>query len=67
MGRRLERLEKALLAVMGPASIGDPNAPARELPPRPVELCTKCGQPQDAHEVVRAPRLTYTRCPEPPA
>ena len=49
---------------MGPASVGDVNAPMPDLPPRPVELCSKCGKPQDAHEVVRGPRLTWTRCPQ---
>lgn len=64
MGSLRERIEKALLSVMGPASVGDVNAPMPDLPPRPVELCTKCGKPQDAHEVVRGPRLTWSRCPQ---
>lgn len=59
--------ERFLLSIMGPASIGDPGAPMPELPARPVDLCPTCGGDRDDHEVVREPRLTYTRCPGPPA
>ena len=64
MGKnRLGRLlERSLFSVMGPPQLGDLNAPAREVT-RPVELCPKCRGPRDDHEVVRGPRLTYTRCP----
>jgi hypothetical protein len=58
-------IERMLFSVMGPPQVGDVNAPMKELPPRPVEICPKCGQPRDDHEVVREPRLTYTRCPGP--
>ena len=58
------RWERALFAVMGPPQLGDGGAPAREVPPPPVAACPKCSAPYDGHEIVRAPRLTYTRCPQ---
>lgn len=63
MGRGL--FERFLFSFMGPPQLGDVNAPMAELPPPPVATCTKCGLPFDEHEVVRDPRLTYTRCPSP--
>ena len=59
------RLERLMFSFMGPPQLGDLNAPARELPARPVELCGKCRRPYDEHEVVRDPGLTYSRCPAP--
>ncbi len=52
-----------LFSVMGPPELGDVNAPVPVLPDRPAQLCTTCGQDRDTHEVVRTPKLTYTRCP----
>ena len=61
---RLGRLfERGLFSVMGPPQLGDLSAPARELPARPVDLCSRCGGDRDAHEVVRTASLTYTRGP----
>lgn len=57
------RFERLLFSFMGPPQVGDLDAPARELPERPVDMCRTCGQPRDDHEVVRSPSLTYTRCP----
>ena len=57
------RFERLLFSVMGPAELGDLNAPEPVLPDRPVDICPTCGQPRDDHEVVRSPRLTYTVCP----
>ena len=59
------RFERVLFSVMGPPQLGDLHAPTRELPPRPVELCSRCSEPYDDHEIVRDPGLTYSRCPEP--
>jgi hypothetical protein len=59
-------VDRVLLSVMGPPQLGDVSAPLRELPPAPVELCPRCHQPRDDHEVVRSPTLTYTRCPGEP-
>lgn len=56
-------VDRVLLSVMGPPQLGDVNAPPRELPPGPVELCPQCHQPWDEHDVVRTPTLTYMRCP----
>ena len=65
MARRARgRWERLLFSVMGPPQLGDAGAPARELPPLPVAVCTKCRQPYDVHEIVRSPRLTWTRCPQ---
>lgn len=60
LGRRFERL---LFSVMGPASVGDVGAPAREVPPPAPQACGTCGKDLAEHEVVRDARLTYLRCP----
>lgn len=57
-----ERFERALFSVMGPADLGDPDAPVILLPTGPVDRCRQCGGPRDEHEIVRSPGLTYTRC-----
>ena len=57
------RFERVLFSFMGPPQLGDLNAPVRQLPAAPVVPCPTCGQPYEEHEVVRDPRLTYTRCP----
>lgn len=64
MGRNRgqSRFERLLFSVMGPPQLGDAGPPASPRPDRPVELCPRCGQPRDDHEVVRTARLTYTRC-----
>ena len=58
------RWERLLFSVMGPPQLGDASAPLREVAPPPVTACPKCGRPYDEHEIVRSPRLTWTRCPE---
>ena len=55
--------ERLMFSFMGPPQVGAGDGPARAVPERPVELCSRCGQPYDEHEVVRDPGLTYTRCP----
>lgn len=62
-GRGQGRFERLLFSVMGPPELGDVNAPVGVPAARPVDTCPRCGQPRDDHEVVRSPRLTYTRCP----
>ncbi len=54
--------ERFIFSFMGPPQLGDVNAPVREVA-QPVTLCAKCRRPYDEHEIVRDPRLTYTRCP----
>jgi hypothetical protein len=54
--------DRFLLSFMGPPDIGDPNEPVRVID-LPVALCPKCREPYDLHEIVREPRLTYSRCP----
>jgi hypothetical protein len=56
--------ERFLFSFMGPPQLGDASAagPAAAVPSAP---CPKCGEPYDAHQIVRDPRLTYARCPEP--
>ncbi len=61
---RSGRWERVLFAFMGPPELGDAGAPLREVPPPPVTACPTCSQPYDRHEIVRSPRLTYTRCPQ---
>ena len=64
--RRRGFFERVLFSFMGPPQLGDVHAPVREVP-QPVSLCSKCSLPHGDHEVVRTPRLTYTRCPQAPA
>jgi hypothetical protein len=56
--------DRFALSFMGPPQVGDLSAPVREIA-QPVRLCPKCGISYDDHEVVRDPRLTWTRCPTP--
>lgn len=63
--RGRSRVERILFSFMGPPQVGDVSAPVREVPAGPVAHCPKCREPYDDHEVVRDPRLTYTRCPSP--
>lgn len=63
-GRGRGRWERMLFSVMGPPQLGHAGAPAVEVPPPPVAPCPKCARPYDLHEIVRDPRLTYTRCPQ---
>ena len=56
------RLQRIMFSFMGPPQLGDLSAPVREAPAREPDLCGRCGQPRDTHEVVREPGLTYTRC-----
>jgi hypothetical protein len=58
------RWERALFSVMGPPQLGDAGPPAHEVPPPPAAACPKCSRSYDLHEVVRDPRLTWTRCPQ---
>lgn len=58
------RWERLLFSVMGPPQLGDAGAPVREVAPPPVTACPTCRQPYDAHEIVRSPGLTWTRCPQ---
>lgn len=62
--RERSRWERVLFSVMGPPQLGHTGAPFREVTPPPVTACPKCAQPYDRHEIVRSPRLTYTRCPQ---
>jgi len=62
---RRGRFERFVFTFMGPPQLGDASAPVRELPPVAGPPCSKCGRPYDDHEIVRDPRLTYTRCPAP--
>ena len=57
-------LERFLFSFMGPPQLGDPGAPVTLPPAPPGGDCPTCRAPYDAHEIVRSPRLTYTRCPD---
>jgi hypothetical protein len=61
---RSGRWERLLFSVMGPPQLGDPGAPAGEVPPPPAADCPKCSRPYDQHEIVRTPQLTFSRCPD---
>lgn len=60
---RKGRIERFLLSVMGPADVGDPNAPVTFRPDDSTALCDRCGQPWDRHERVQS-SVTYLTCPE---
>jgi hypothetical protein len=60
---RSGRWERVLFSVMGPPQLGDAGASVREVPTPAVVACPKCSEPYDQHEIVRDPRLTWTRCP----
>jgi hypothetical protein len=62
--RGRSRWERVLFSVMGPPQLGDAGAPSTGVAPPPVAPCPKCSRPYDEHEIVRDPRLTYTRCPQ---
>ncbi|MCW2601216.1 MAG: hypothetical protein JWM02_3045 [Frankiales bacterium] len=51
--------------IMGPAQIGDPNAPLTYEPPAADLLCHKCGKPWDDHRVARTQDTTIAHCPAP--
>ena len=57
------RWERALFTVMGPPQVGDVNDPVPVPAHRIVDICPRCGQPRDDHEIIRSPQLTYTVCP----
>ena len=60
------RFERFLFSFMGPPQLGDPGDPAGPAAQAqgPAVRCPKCAMPYDDHEIVRTPRLTYTRCPQ---
>ena len=62
-GATRRRFEAGLLSVMGPAQVGDVNAPVTYEPPAADLLCPRCAQPWDDHEVVRTPSTTIAHCP----
>lgn len=64
MGRKGRgRIERILFSFMGPPQLGDPREPEPVAPGAGTGRCPTCGDPYADHEVVRSPRLTYTRCP----
>jgi hypothetical protein len=58
------RLERFLLSVLGPPSIGDPDAPYTLAPDPARDLCPKCHLAWAAHTVIRPSNLTLAQCPE---
>lgn len=57
------RFERFLFSFMGPPQLGDPAEPVTPAPGQ-AGRCPTCQRPYDMHEIVRSPRLTYTRCPQ---
>lgn len=55
--------ERLMFAFMGPPQLGEHAAPAGYTADPRAELCSKCGEPWDAHERVRTSTMTYVRCP----
>jgi hypothetical protein len=59
---RRGRLERWLLSIMGPPSVGDVHAPLTYTPDPSALLCDKCGRPYDEHGRVYG-NVTYLTCP----
>jgi hypothetical protein len=59
------KFERFLLSIMGPANIGENEAPEGYVPDEAANLCRKCGQPWDAHGRVHSDKMTYRPCPTP--
>ena len=57
--------ERIMFSFMGPPQLGDINAPSTVKRDPAADLCHKCGQPWDQHEIVRTGSMTYARCPQP--
>jgi hypothetical protein len=63
--RGRSRLERGLLAIMGPPQLGEDKPREGYVPDEAANLCHKCGQPWDAHGRVHTANLTYRPCPAP--
>lgn len=59
-------LERMMFGVMGPPQLGHPDAPSTVARDPAADLCHKCAQPWDEHEIVRTGSMTYARCPQTP-
>lgn len=57
--------ERLLFSFMGPPQLGTHQDREGYVPDARAQLCTRCGQPWDAHERVHASNMTYTKCPAP--
>jgi hypothetical protein len=65
MADKTPLVERLLLSVMGPASVGDPDAPVREVT-LPEEICPSCHKPRSTHPVTRDRVLgSVSECPGP--
>lgn len=63
MADKTPLIERVLLNLMGPASIGDLDAPVREVD-LPPEICPACDRPRSSHPVTRDPLLgSVSECP----
>jgi len=62
-GGELTWFERLMFSFMGPPQLGEDRAPEGYSPDPRALLCTKCGQPWDAHERVRTSSMTYMACP----
>jgi hypothetical protein len=58
------RTHRALLALMGPAQLGDPNEPPAATPLPDVTECRGCGRPWSEHRIVRDVFSPYSICPK---
>lgn len=55
--------EAGLFTVMGPAQVGDVNAPLTYTPTAADLQCHRCGRPWDEHTVMRTDNRTVAHCP----
>lgn len=58
------RTHRALLALMGPAQLGDPNEPPARAPLPDGTACRGCGRPWSEHRIVRDVFSPYSICPK---
>jgi hypothetical protein len=64
-GQGRSKFEQRLLAIMGPAQIGENKPPEGYVPDEAANLCHKCRRPWDVHGRVHARNMTYRPCPDP--
>ena len=67
LGRKRKRdkpwFESAPFSVMGPAQVGDVNAPLTYTPTAKDLQCRRCGHLWDEHTVERTDNRTVAHCP----
>lgn len=53
-----------MLAMMGPADIGDVNGPTTYVADSAAQRCHRCQRLWESHEMIRTASRSYAHCPE---